>query len=360
MLALAGKPILQHIIEFLTRHGFDEIFITTNYLRERVEKFFGDGSKFGVKLAYPRENRPLGTAGSVKNAERYLDDTFAVIQGDNITDVDFKRVLEFHREKRGIATMMLIPVDNPSAFGVAELDQSCRIVRFLEKPKPEECFSNLANTGLYIFEPQIFDHIPKDSTYDFSKNLFPKILELGKEIYGCKVKCFWADVGHPESLLKVNKWILGNLKRPKIAETAEIHGDVSGPVLIGEDVVIESGAKISGPVIIGDDCLVQANSIIKANSVIGPEVVIGKGNRLTGSIIYEKTISDSASKFKECMVGENCKIGSSTSLDRYAIVGANCKIGDDVRVQSGSRIWPGIEVDSNSVIRGILKYPIEY
>lgn len=360
LLPLAGKPILQHIVESLAGHGFDEIFITTNYLRERIEKYFGDGSKYGVKLVYPKEDKALGTAGSVKNVEKHLDDTFAVIQGDNITDVDFKKVLDFHREKKGIATIVLVPVENPSAFGIADVDRNFKVVRFLEKPKPEEYFSNLANTGIYILEPQILDYIPKGSTYDFSTGLFPETLKLGKEIYGCKVNCFWADVGSPESLFKANRWILGKLEKSKIAKTAQIKGDVRGPVLVGEDAVIEAGAKIIGPAIIGDSCLVKANSIIGANSVLEPEVTVGERSRLTGPIIYEETVSDSASKLNECIVGENCRIGSSARLGRHVIVGANCKLGDNVRVQSGAKIWPGIEVDANSVIRGVLRRSMEF
>ncbi len=358
MLPLAGKPILQHILEYLPKHGFDDVFITTNYKRDQIEGFFKDGEKFGVKLTYPEESVPLGTAGSIKNVEKHLDETFAVIQGDNITNLNLKKVLKFHREKNGIATIALIHVKNPSSYGIAELDSKSKIVKFIEKPKPEDCFSNLVNTGLYIFEPQILDHIPKDKAYDFSKNLFPKILELDHNIYGYQEECFWIDVGHPVNLLEANNWMLNNLKKPKISETVENKGKVFGPVIIEDDVSIEEGVKITGPVFLGKACQIRADSVVKSNTVLEEGVIIGKRNRLSGAIIFKHTISDEDSKFNECLIGENCKFGPSTNIGQYVMIGANCVIGHHVNIESGSRVWPNIKIKSNCVINGVLEYSI--
>ncbi|MFQ6076716.1 MAG: sugar phosphate nucleotidyltransferase, partial [Candidatus Bathyarchaeia archaeon] len=356
MLPLAGKPVLQHIVELLVGHGFDEIIIATNYLRERVESHFGDGSRFGVKLIYPREEEPLGTAGAVKNVGRLLDDTFAVIQGDNITDMNLREALEFHKEKGGIATIALIHVDNPKDYGIAELNHECRVVRFREKPRAEECFSPLANTGLYILQPGVLDHIPNNCMYDFSNDLFPKLLRLNEEIYGFEVKGFWIDVGRPENYLRANYWILSKLADPHIAESAEIRGGiVNGPVTIEENVIIKGGARVTGPAIIREGSVIQPDTSIMPNTVLCRRVDIGRKSRVVGSIIYENTLIGEGSSIDQSIIGEGCMIGSETLFGRGSIIGAHCRIGDDVEVRPGARVWPGIEIESNSVISGILR-----
>lgn len=356
MLTLAGKPVLQHIVELLVRHGFGEIIIATNYLRERVEGYFGDGSRFGVKMTYPREEEPLGTAGAVKNAGKLLDDTFAVIQGDNITDMNLGEALEFHRVKGGIATIALIPVDNPMEYGIAELNHGGRVIRFHEKPRPEECFSRLANTGLYILEPRVLDHIPANRTYDFSNDLFPRLLRLKEAIYGFEARGFWTDVGRPENYLRANYWVLSTLANPRIAESADIEGAiVRGAVKIDENVTIKGGARVTGPAIIGEGSVIHPGTSIMPNTVLCPRVDVGRKSRVAGSVIYEDTQIGGGSSIDQSIIGEGCLIGSETLFGRGSIIGAHCRIGDDVEVRPGARVWPGIEVESNSVISGILR-----
>lgn len=354
MLPLAGKPVLQHIIEALARQGFDELIVTANYLCESIERYFGDGSRFGVELVYRRENTPLGTAGSVKNSENYLDDTFGVIQSDNITDLDLRALLKFHRSKKGLATLSVLPVDNPQEFGIAELDKDDRVVRFLEKPKPEECFSNLANTGLYVLEPEILDYIPRDSPFDFSKDLFPKLLSLERGVYGLRAGGFWADIGRFENFMKANKWILGRMESKKLV-SIKTRARIRGPVHIGGGVAIEDGAVIVGPVVIEDGCKIGGGSTVKSCSVLGSNVKVGEGNQISGSILYENTLIGSSSRIDDCIIGENCRIGSGSIIHGDVVVGPNCSIGDLVRIQPGSRIWPNIEIEPGSVIRGIIR-----
>ena len=356
MLPLAGKPVLHHTVELLSRYGLREVIITTNYLRDRIEDYFGDGSKFGIKILYAQEDAPLGTAGSVKNAEKYLDDDFVVIQGDNVTDMDLDRVLRFHKENEALATIALIPVENPSEYGIADLDGKDRIVRFLEKPRPEECFSRLANTGLYVFAHRVLDYIPEKQAYDFSKELFPKLLQLKEKMYGCKVECFWADVGQPVSYLAANEWIMKKIDLQSISEEARIEDAIiKGPAVIEENVVIGNNAKVIGPIVIKDGSVIHPNTVIMPKTVIGSNVEVGNGSKVINSLIYEKTRIGSTSTMRNCIVGEQCKIGSSTRIGHGAIIGANCKIGDNVKIQPNTRIWPDIEIDSNSIIKGFLR-----
>ena len=354
MLQLAGKPVLQHIIEFLASHDFREIIITENYLSKLIEDYFGDGSKFGVEITYFREDKPLGTAGSVKNAERRLND-FIVIQGDNLTDINLKLVTKFHKKRQGLATITLTPVKDPTGFGIAELNRRGQIVRFLEKPKPEECFSNLVNTGLYIFEPSILDLIPKDTAYDFSKDLFPSLLEE-KGIYGYEVRGFWSDIGRPESLLKANRWILSRLRKAPKKIPIKEGALTEGAVTIGEDATILAGARIFGPVIIGGETKIESDVTIASNSAIGQRVKIGRGSTITGSIIYEHTVIGGDSRLNYSTIGESCEIGSAVTLSPNSVIGAGCKIGEKTKILPGTRIWPGIEIAPGSRIQGIIRH----
>ena len=355
MLPLAGKPILQHIIESLADYDFREIIVTENYLSKLIEDYFGDGSKFGVEITYFREDKPLGTAGSVKNAGSCLDDTFIVIQGDNLTDINLKLVTKFHKKRKGVATIALTPVENPTEFGIAELNKRGQIVRFLEKPKPEECFSNLVNTGLYVFEPSILDLIPKDTAYDFSKDLFPSLLEE-EGIYGYEVRGFWSDIGRPKGLLKANRWILSRLR--KALKKVPIKEGVlkEGAVTIGEDATIPAGARIFGPVIIGGGTKIESDVTIASNSALGQRVKIGRGCTIAGSIIYEDTVIGGDSRINYSIIGESCEIGSAVTLSPNSVIGAGCKIGEKAKILPDTRIWPGIEIVPGSRIKGIIRY----
>jgi mannose-1-phosphate guanylyltransferase len=257
MLPLAGKPILQYIIESIASEGFDEIIVTTNYFREKIIDYFGDGSDFGVRLVYPEEEKPLGTAGSVKNGEKHLNETFAVIQGDNITEIKFKHLLSFHKEMGGVVTIALLPVERPHQFGIAQLGLDNRVLRFKEKPRQEEFFSDLASVGLYVLEPKVLDFIPSGVEYDFAKDVFPKLLDSGEKIYGYHTGGFWVDIGVPENYMKAVRWILSRLEGKRVAEKAEVKkASIRGPVEIGEGTRIERGAEITGPVVIGNGCFI--------------------------------------------------------------------------------------------------------
>jgi len=357
MLPLAGKPVLQSIIESVASEGFNDVVVTTNYFREKIIEYFGDGSDFGVRLDFPEEEKPFGTAGSVKNSEKYLNETFAVIQGDNITEIKFRHILNFHREMGGVATIALLPVERPHQFGIAQLDLDNRILRFKEKPRQEEFFSDLASIGLYILEPEVLDYIPSGVEYDFAKDVFPKLMDSSEKIYGYRASGFWVDIGVPENYMRAVRWVLSKLGGENLVGNAEVNeASIRGPVGIGEGTRIERGAEISGPVVIGDDCLIGRNSRVAANSVLGSSVRIGEGARVADSLIYEETQMGGGSYLNHCIVAEKCKIGSDVKIDEMSIVGAGCEIGNSVRLNEGSRIWPKIKIAANSVVQGFVKH----
>lgn len=204
MLPVNGKPLLEHIIQYLASYGFKEIVVTLGSKHKQIVDYFGDGSKHNVNLLYSIEREPLGTAGSFKNAERYLQGTTLVMQGDTLTNFNLDSVIAFHRERKAMVTIALTTVGDPAGYGIAAINKQGRIVRFEEKPR--DFFSNLANSGIYVVECEVMDYIPKGKVFDFSKDLFPRLLENKLPVYAMKMEGYWFDIGIPASYKNANEY----------------------------------------------------------------------------------------------------------------------------------------------------------
>ena len=311
MIPLMNKPAMEYIVTKLVSEGFKEIIITTNYMYDQIHDYFGEGTEFGAQLRVVNEDKPLGTAGSVKNAVDHLDDTFAVIQGDNISDINVGRLYREHKRMGGLATISLREVEDASLFGIAEMNGD-EIVRYMEKPKPGEAFSNLANSGIYVFEPEVLDMIPLDF-YDFSKGLFPKMLEEKKKICGVVLDDFWRDIGKPQDYLEATWYYL------------------DGKNLLGEGAYIDHSKVIES--VLGRKCNVSEAVITK--SVLFDNVVVKNNATIISSII-----------------GENCEIGENVDM-QGAVIGDNVKIGDCAVIKEGAQIGPDVEIPANDSVCGI-------
>ena len=351
MLPLLDKPVLQYIVEGLAAQGFDEIIVTTNYLREQVIDHFKDGEAFGVKMIYPVEDKPLGTAGSVKNAEKYLDETFVVVQGDGINDINLKDVLSYHNAGNNLATIVLSSVDNPREYGVVELNSASEVVKFREKPKPEECFSNLVNTGLYILEPEVLKYVPSCKEYDFARDLFPSLLTLG-EIRGYRASDFWVDIGRPEKYMDAIHWAF---EKRRTEQVSELGVKKPAGIIFGEGAKIDADARIEGQVLIKDGCCIGKGAVIEGYSVIDEDVEIADGARIVDSVIYQGSDIGRCSHVGRSIVAEECTIGDNVDIEE-SVVGAGCRIGDNTVLHPGSRIWPKLEIQAFSALRGIIQY----
>ena len=312
MMYFLNKPVIEHIVAKLARQGFKEIIVTTNYMPEVIEEYFGDGSKWGVEFKTIMENEPLGTAGSVKNALDHLDETFVVIQGDNISEIDIAKLYEDHKKMGGLLTISLIEVKDVSLFGIAEM-KGDEVVSYKEKPEPEEVFSNLANDGIYVIEPEVLDMIPL-SFYDFSKNLFPKMLKEGKKIRGSVTREFWRDVGTPKDYMEATQYLLkgknlmdegavvdGKVSSSVLGKDSNVAGEARSSVLfdnvkveegalvedslIGSRTTIGKGAHIEPNCVIGDNVVIEENAVVLSNSRIGPNVVVHSRNKVGGIIL---------------------------------------------------------------------------
>src|SRR5205823_906804 len=196
MVPVVGKPCMEHILELLKQHGFDEAIVTLAFMPQAIRSYFGDGEGLGLAIEYSVEESPLGTAGSVRLASDKLDETFLVISGDALCDVDLGEIVRVHREREAAVTIGLKSVDNPLEFGIVVTDEDGRIERFLEKPSWGQVFSDTINTGIYVLEPEVLRHVPANRPYDFSKKLFPLLLEMGRPIYGYSMEGYWQDIGN--------------------------------------------------------------------------------------------------------------------------------------------------------------------
>src|SRR6478672_9507491 len=205
MMPLVNRPMMEHIVGLLRRHGFEEIVVTLAFMPNAIRTYFGDGSEFGVRMVYATEEQPLGTAGSVRNAMDELDERFLVISGDVLTDIDLQKIVAFHDERKAKATIGLVAVENPLEFGIVITREDGTIERFLEKPTWGQVFSDTINTGIFVLEPEIFDYIPAGQAVDFSSDVFPKLLSDGKPIFGSVAEGYWEDVGTVEAYVRAHK-----------------------------------------------------------------------------------------------------------------------------------------------------------
>jgi mannose-1-phosphate guanylyltransferase len=300
---VAGMPVLQHIFDLLARAGVEEVHTNVHYLADTILGTYGEETRVnGAKILFTREERLTGTAGGVKRlaSAGVLDETFVVIMGDALTDVNIPALVAFHKEKGAIATLALKNVEDTSAYGVAELDTDKNILRFQEKPKPREAVSSLANTGMYVFEPEILDYIPDDKFFDFAEDVFPALLSAGEKIVGYDEGAFyWSDIGTLESYRtaqrdalsgKVAVEVLGEQcgQGLWIVEDARIHPSVyrliEGYAFVGPNAVIGRGASLSGTVAIGDGCRVSNGATVK-QCVLLPGSSVGSGAYLEDCIV---------------------------------------------------------------------------
>ncbi|HML05659.1 MAG TPA: NDP-sugar synthase [Methanobacterium sp.] len=351
MIPLANKPIIEYTVDRLSKFGFKDIIMTLNYMSTNIKNYFKDGSEFGVNINYSVEKWPLGTGGSVKKAEKYIDDTFMVLSGDVLTEVNFKDVLKFHKEKGALATMVLTEVEDPSHFGIAVMDNDNKIKEYLEKPSPEDAFSNVANTGIYIFEPEIFDFFKKEGEIDFSNDIFPEIIKNDAGIYGYVFDGYWNDIGRPETFKQATYDILDqkieqDFYKSKIEESVGKIGDI----WVGENVSINKKARIEGPVVIGNNCTIEKGCKISKGSVLGDNVSIGRDVKIDGAIILSDSIIEDNSYLNGCIVDTKCLIDKNTVLEDGVIAGSLVEIGKNSIVRSSRSITNNMKILPGSII----------
>ncbi|MEZ5203923.1 MAG: sugar phosphate nucleotidyltransferase [Acidimicrobiales bacterium] len=345
MLPLANRPMMEHIVGLLHRHGIDEIVVTVAFLANQIRTYFGDGSEFGVKMVYATEDQPLGTAGSVRNAMDVLDERFLVISGDVLTDIDLGKILEFHDEKQAMATIGLAHVENPLEFGIVITREDGSIERFLEKPTWGQVFSDTINTGIFVLEPEIFDYIPDGRPVDFSSEVFPALLADGKALYGAVADGYWEDVGTLESYVSAHKDVMD----------AKVHVDVPGfefgqGIWIGEGAEVHPDAQIDGFAIIGENSRVEAGARLGDYTVLGNNVRVRGDADLERCVIHDNAYLAENVRLRGAVVGRATDIRRGARCDDGSVIGDECFIGDDAHVGADVKIYPFKTVEAGATI----------
>jgi len=346
MVPILNRPIAEHIINLLKRHQITEVVATLHYLPDVMRDYFQDGSDFGVQMTYAvEEDQPLGTAGCVKNIAELLDETFLVISGDSITDFDLTAAIEFHKSKKSKATLVLTRVPNPVEFGVVITDEQRRIRRFLEKPSTSEIFSDTVNTGTYILEPSVLDYLPVNQECDFSKDLFPLLLEKDEPMYGYIAEGYWCDVGHLDAYREAQYDGLHQKVKLDYAYPEQTPG-----LWVGQNTHIDPTAKIETPVIIGNNCRIGPRVHIEAGTVIGDNVTVSADADLKRPILWNGAIIGDEAHLRACVICRGTRVDRRAHVLEGAVVGPLSTVGEEAQVSPGVRVWPSKKIESGATL----------
>ncbi len=351
MIPVVNKPMMEHIVDLLRRHGITDLVALLHFRPELIERHFGDGSSFGVKMTYISASEDFGTAGAVKNAETHLDGPCLVISGDVLTDFDLTEAIAFHRQRRADLTILLTRVENPLQYGVVIAEPDGRISRFLEKPTWSEVFSDTVNTGIYIVEPEVLAAMEAGKNYDWSRDIFPRLLREGRPMFGYVMEGYWADVG--------------SLTQFKEAQVRLLAGDVllspagvEGPqgVWIGPDCWIDPQAVIEPPVCIGEGSKIRAGAQIGPYTTLGAHAFVEEGAIVDRSVVGESAYLGPKVEIHGAIVGSRVTIKRESSVHEDAVIGDRCLIDVGCTIRPRVKLWPDKVIERGSTLTMSLIY----
>ena len=346
MVPIVGKPCIEHILELLRRHELNDVIVTLAFMPQAIRSYFGDGETLGMNVSYSVEESPLGTAGSVRQAVSGGDEPVLVISGDALCDIDLASLLASHRERKAAVTIALKSVENPLEFGIVVTDSDGRIERFLEKPSWGQVFSDTINTGIYVIEPEVLRHVPAGEPYDFSKQLFPLLLEMGRPLYGYVAEGYWQDVGDLGQYAQANFDALDGLVQ------LEIPGFLlRGNVWLSPSAEVADLDAIDGPAFVGNYCRILPGATVGPYSVLSANVTLRERARTTRSVIDSLTHIGRSTLIEGAIVGRSCDIRSHVRIHEGVAIGDEVTIGDQTTVSPNVRIYPHKEIESGAQIR---------
>ena len=325
---VVDRPFLRHQLDLLASAGVRDVVFSVAYRPERVEAVFGDGSAFGVKIRYAVEDTPLGTGGAVRNALELLDDRTIVMNGDVLTDVDLAQLVRRHEQQQASATILLTPVPNPSAYGLVETDASGRVLRFREKPKPEEITTDTINAGIYILETRVIDLIPPAVNYSIERSFFPTLLGRGDVVFGPVHRGYWIDIGTPEKYLQVHRDILGGRFRVALEAEARSGGFVARGARIAD------GARLEAPFFVGPGCEIEAGASVGPDAALAEGVRVRAGARVRDSVLWKGVEAGPESTIDGSLLGAGVRVGA------HAVV-RGAQLGDGSLVTDYSKSGGG-------------------
>ncbi|MHB1503843.1 MAG: sugar phosphate nucleotidyltransferase [Acidimicrobiales bacterium] len=345
MLPMANRPMMEHVVDLLRRHGFEDVVVTVAFMANSIRNYFGDGAEFGVRMVYATEETPLGTAGSIRNARDELDERFLVISGDVLTDIDLSELVKYHESKSALATLALKAVEDPLEFGIVITREDGSIDRFLEKPTWGQVFSDTINTGIYVLEPEIFDYIPEGRAVDFSGEVFPEAFEAGRALYGYVADGYWEDVGTLDAYLRAHQDILDG----------KVHVDLSGFTLrpgvrFGKNADIHPGARIDGPALIGDNCHIGAGASIGEYCTIGANVRIGDNAVIARSVVHDNCFIGPGVRIDGSVLGRSSDLRQGARCEEGVVLGEECFVGAQAVLKAGVKVYPFKTVETGATV----------
>ncbi|MFN5866615.1 MAG: sugar phosphate nucleotidyltransferase [Candidatus Kapaibacterium sp.] len=332
MVPLANRPLMEHIVNLLRTHGINDVLSVLYYQPDHITGYFGSGEDFGISMEYVLAAADFGTAGAVRNAAEHLRTRFIIISGDVLTDFDLAKAIAYHEEKKAMATILLTEVPNPLAYGIVLTKPDGQIERFLEKPSWGEVFSDTINTGIYIFEPEALDLIPYRREFDFSKDLFPLMLEKGLPLYGYVAKGYWRDIGNLNEYQRAVQDVLE--QKVQIS----IPGDRSGSVTMGRGTTVSPTAKLNGFVVLGDNCRIGDHAVV-SNSILGNNVTVDSAASIDSAVIWDNVAVGSHADVSHDVVCNNTTIGEHVTIEENVFIAEHCSIGNHAELRSNIKLW---------------------
>jgi mannose-1-phosphate guanylyltransferase len=326
-------PILEHVINHVSEHGIKEIVLAQGHLAQSIESYFGDGRRLGVTIHHSYESVPLGSAGAAKNAERFLDGTFLVLNSDIFSDLDFTAMLQLHKRSGAKATIATTPVDDPTMYGLVESDATGRVSRFIEKPKREEVTTNMINAGAWFVEADVLSRVPADTSFSFERNVFPGLLAEGQPVFAFGSPGYWIDMGTPEKYLQLHRDLLaGKCRRCTLPP-----GDAP---MVGQGSSIDETAHMSGRVVLDAGCLVGPRARIEGPAVLGANCAVKEGALVKDSVIWRGASIERSARVNGSVLADNCRLEVGCSVEG-AVLGDNVVVGKGAKVTPGTKLDPG-------------------
>jgi mannose-1-phosphate guanylyltransferase len=338
VLPLVDRPVIAYMLEWLRGHGVTDVVMSCGFLASGVRNVLGDGSNLGIRLRYVEEPRPLGTGGAVKYAESLLDERFLMLNGDVLTDLDVSAQLEQHEHTGARATLALIPVDDPSAYGLVRLEEDRTVKEFLEKPSPDQIDTDLINAGAYVLERDVLSLIPPGVTWSIERELFPRL--VGQGLYGFPGEGYWLDIGTPERYLQATFDILER----------NVHTGVdldAGFLDVADDV--QSGGRIVPPAVVQAGASIAPGGRVGSLAVLGRDVKVGREATIERAVVLQGAEVGAGCQLEQCIVGAGARVGEGTQIDGGVVLGEGVTVGAGNVLSAGARIFPGVTLPDGAI-----------
>src|ERR1700716_770180 len=340
VLPLVARPFIACMLEWLRGHGVDDVVMSCGFLASGVRNVLGDGSGFDVKLRYVEEPRPLGTGGAVKFAESLLDERFFMLNGDVLSDLDLSAQLAQHEETAARATLALIGVDDPSAYGLVRLDEDRSVKEFLEKPSPDQIDTNLISAGAYVLERDVLELIPPDTNASIERDVFPEL--VGDGLYGFAGDGYWLDIGTPDRYLQATFDILErNVKT--------VVGDDLGDNYLSVAGDASFNGRVVPPARVGRGCRIAGDARVGSLAVLGDNVRVGEGTTIEQAVVFNGAEIGPNCQLRYCVLGAGARVGANTHIEGGAVLGEGVTIGADNTLSHGARIFPGVSLPDGAI-----------